>query len=144
MICASPCAEPENLSRQAARAHQANGAQATLNPEKGLIYRDKPTAVSRHCRPILHKKNIICGTGNATATTKMAEGLGGPPPRAHVYWKSFRTACVDWFAIESDCTPSCCCTCKACSLVEATFKSASTSEPMPSLSEVCKEDMKVD
>ena len=90
-------------------------------------------------------QKIITG-GNAKGATaaKMTEGLLAPRLASEAYWKSFRIDCVDWLAIESDCTPSCCCTCSAWSRVDATFKSASTSEPTPLLSEVCKLSTKED
>ena len=90
------------------------------------------------------QKIITGGNARGAAAAKMTEGLLAPRLASEAYWKSFRIDCVDWLAIESDCTPSCCCTCSAWSRVDATFKSASTSEPTPLLSEVCKLSTKED
>ncbi len=129
------------ISLKARAPVPTNGTATALHSPTSLIHRDKMAA----CRSnsyrrrwlLLHKNN----NGRQRQGRRRREndgGPNGPPPCEQAYWKSFRIACVDWLAIESDCTPSCCCTCSAWSLVDATFKSASTSEPTPLLSEVCR------
>ncbi len=49
-----------------------------------------------------------------------------------------------WLAIDNDWMPSCCCVCRAWSRVEATFMSASTSEPTPDVMASDRDETKLD